>query len=83
MVIAALIEDWPTATVVLALIATSAKLLTDALGMAKAKTRPKAPDDSSSSATHATIKSLERRLTRLEGQFDALVHKIMEMLKDG
>jgi len=82
MVIAALIEDWPTATVVLALIATSAKLLSDAFGLARAKTRPKAADEAGSAA-HATIKSLERRLTRLEGQFDALVHKIMEMLKDG
>ena len=86
-ILAALIEDWPTAVVTLGLIATVAKLVSDFLIQKRHVDKSERPDDHTAD-TAAKLNSqelqlLERRLTRLEGQFDALVHKVMDMLNDG
>lgn len=82
VVLAALVEDWPTAAVILGVTATVGKLVYEFFGPGKARAK-KTGVEPADQLTDARVRGLERRIARLEGQFDALVHKIMDMLKDG
>ena len=92
----AFIADWPTAVVVISVIATVAVLVRDGLGIKRQAEKPSgtppsvtADGENCPSATILEIRNLrhenralERRMHRLEGQFDALVHKLMDIIHE-